>query len=70
MEDVGCHSVFHSIFLCPHIFTYKCLLQMSHWSGLKSLTSVTSSILDPHWDSWLSVVSPCHGDPEALEQQN
>lgn len=32
---------------------------MSHWFGLRSLTSVTSSILDPHWDSsWLSCCCP------------
>ena len=51
MEAVACHSVSHSISLCPHIFTCKCSFAMSHWPGLRSLAFVTLSILDPYWNS-------------------
>ena len=44
---------------------------VSHWSCLRSLASVTPSILDPHQDSsQLSCRRPCHGDPAALDPQN
>lgn len=44
---------------------------MSHWSGLRSLASVTPSILDvtrtpPNY----SVVALCHEVPAALDQQD
>jgi hypothetical protein len=51
VEAVVCHSVSHSLSLCPHIFTCKYSFAMGHWSGLRSLASVTWPILDPHWDS-------------------
>jgi hypothetical protein len=44
---------------------------MSHWSGLRSLASVTPLILDPHWNSsWLSCLALCHGDPASFRQQD
>ena len=46
-----CPGVSHSVSLCPHIFTYKCPTAMSHWSGLRSLASVTPLVLHSHWDS-------------------
>lgn len=51
VEVVVCLNVSHSISFCPHIFTCKCLLQLSHWSGSRSLSSVTPSTLDPHQDT-------------------
>jgi hypothetical protein len=53
VEAVVCHSVFHSISLCPHMF-----FAMSHWSGSRSLASVTPSMLDPHQDFWLCCCCP------------
>jgi hypothetical protein len=63
--------VWHSVHipLCTHLHLYM-LTAVSHWSGSRSLASVTPSILDPHWVFWLSGVSLCHGDPAALAQQN
>jgi hypothetical protein len=69
MEVVECHSVSHSVFLCPHIFTCKyslqwvfglvwdlCLLwQHRYWILIGSPPSYP-------------VVAPCHGDPAALGQ--
>ena len=46
-------------------------IAVSHWSVLRSLASVTPSILDPHQDSsWFPAVALCHRDPAALEQQD
>lgn len=46
-------------------------IAMSHWFGLRSLASVTPSILDPHQTPpGYSVVALCCGDPAASEQQD
>jgi hypothetical protein len=47
-KAVVCHSVSHSLSLCPHIFISKCLLQWFIDLSLRCLASVTLSILDPH----------------------
>ena len=71
MEAVVCHSVSHSISLCPHIFTCKCSLQ---WViGL-----VWGLWLLLHYQSWILTKSPlgypavalCHEDPAALDLQD
>jgi hypothetical protein len=53
LECVPQHSSL-STQLHLQMFTAK-----SHWSGLRSLASVTPSILDPYWDySWLFCCCP------------
>lgn len=45
-------------------------MAISHYYGLRPLTSATLSILGPHWDSfWISCVALCHGDAVALDLQ-
>jgi hypothetical protein len=62
---VVCHSVSHSILLCPYFFTCKCSLQ---W-----LIGLLSPRLQPYWIfTWTplrySVVALCHdGEPAALD---
>lgn len=43
---------------------------MCHWSGSRTLASVTLSILDPHSGFFYPVVAVCHGGPAVLNQQD
>jgi hypothetical protein len=60
MEAAVCHSVSHSISLCPQILTCNEALFWFEISGLS------------HYQYWIltgsSVVDQCHGDPAALKQ--
>jgi hypothetical protein len=63
-----CHSVSHSISLCPHIFICERSWQWA-LGGSRSVSSVTPSVLNPHHNS-SQLPCCCHGDPAALEQQD
>lgn len=47
-------------------------IAVTHWSGRRSLASVTLLILQPHWETPLGhlVVVPSHEDPIALDLQD
>ena len=44
MEAVVCHSVSHSMSLCPHIFTYKCSLQRVKVFGFCDIINIGSAL--------------------------
>jgi hypothetical protein len=48
---IQCHIVYPSV----HISLLAVFISMNHWSGMRSLASVTPLVLDPHRDSsWIS----------------
>lgn len=65
MEAVVCHNVSHT-----HVHL-QMFIAMSHWSGSRSLASVTPSISVPHWDSsLLSCGCPMSWRSSSLGQQD
>ena len=67
MEAVVCYSVPQYIPLSIHLHL-QMFIALSHCSVLRSLTSVTQSILDLLRTPPGYPVALCHGDPAALDE--